>query len=200
METLQLKDIASYLPYGLKCHAAGEYIDNYDLESGLKILTVSGTFTDSYGERYIEAMYDGDQYEIFFNTDFFPILRPMSDLVKEIDGVVPIVELFKLYDSGSFGGNDRIKKESFPVIDYKWVHYPNINKNECILRYSVNDTVQSFRYNPELRRFLSRDDTYRRALGVAYQADLFDYLNAHHFDYRGLIEKGLATDINTLPK
>lgn len=24
--------------------------------------------------------------------------------------------------------------------------------------------------------------------------DLFDYLNAHHFDYRGLIEKGLALE------
>ena len=201
MEKLQLKDIASYLPYGLKCNAAGEWIDNDDPQSGPKILTVSGTFTDSYGERYIEAMYGGDKYEIF-NTDFFPILRPMSDLVKEIDGVVPIVELFKLYDSGSFGGENSIKRDPFPIIDYKWEYYPTINKDECILRYLIKfqegDRIHSFRYDPQLRRFSCYDDTYKRPLGVAYQADLFEYLSAHHFDYRGLIEKGLAIDVNTL--
>ena len=42
-------------------------------------------------------------------------------------------------------------------------------------------------------------------IGVRFQAfydtcynemyDLFDYLNAHHFDYRGLIEKDLALEV-----
>ena len=27
---------------------------------------------------------------------------------------------------------------------------------------------------------------------VSYMLDVIDWLNAHHFDYRGLIEKGLA--------
>lgn len=29
-------------------------------------------------------------------------------------------------------------------------------------------------------------------LGVYYKTDAIDWLNAHHFDYRGLIERGLA--------
>lgn len=28
-----------------------------------------------------------------------------------------------------------------------------------------------------------------------YSPDIFDWLNAHHFDYRGLIEKGLAIEV-----
>ena len=31
-------------------------------------------------------------------------------------------------------------------------------------------------------------------LGVNYKTDAIDWLNAHHFDYRGLIEKGLALE------
>lgn len=32
---------------------------------------------------------------------------------------------------------------------------------------------------------------------VAVDIDGFDWLNAHHFDYRGLIEKGLAIEVTT---
>ena len=35
-------------------------------------------------------------------------------------------------------------------------------------------------------------DKMTRGYTVHQQASLFDWLNAHHFDYRGLIEKGLA--------
>jgi hypothetical protein len=35
-------------------------------------------------------------------------------------------------------------------------------------------------------------DTMTRGYTIHQQTALFDWLNAHHFDYRGLIEKGLA--------
>ena len=35
-------------------------------------------------------------------------------------------------------------------------------------------------------------DTMTRGYTIHQQATLFDWLNSHHFDYRGLIEKGLA--------
>jgi hypothetical protein len=38
-------------------------------------------------------------------------------------------------------------------------------------------------------------DTMTRGYTVHQQAALFDWLNAHHFDYRGLIEKGLAIEV-----
>lgn len=33
---------------------------------------------------------------------------------------------------------------------------------------------------------------------ISYILDVIDWLNAHHFDYRGLIEKGLAIDCTKL--
>lgn len=33
---------------------------------------------------------------------------------------------------------------------------------------------------------------------ISYILDVIDWLNAHHFDYRGLIEKGLAVDATGL--
>ena len=33
---------------------------------------------------------------------------------------------------------------------------------------------------------------------ISYMLDVIDWLNAHHFDYRGLIEKGLALDATEL--
>ena len=33
---------------------------------------------------------------------------------------------------------------------------------------------------------------------ISYMLDVIDWLNAHHFDYRGLIEKGLAIDVTNL--
>ena len=33
---------------------------------------------------------------------------------------------------------------------------------------------------------------------ISYMLDVIDWLNSHHFDYRGLIEKGLAIDASEL--
>ena len=33
---------------------------------------------------------------------------------------------------------------------------------------------------------------------ISYMLDVIDWLNSHHFDYRGLIEKGLAIDATEL--
>ena len=33
---------------------------------------------------------------------------------------------------------------------------------------------------------------------ISYMLDVIDWLNSHHFDYRGLIEKGLAIDATHL--
>ena len=33
---------------------------------------------------------------------------------------------------------------------------------------------------------------------ISYMLDVIDWLNSHHFDYRGLIEKGLAIDATVL--
>ena len=45
---------------------------------------------------------------------------------------------------------------------------------------------------------LDEMDGYKQTFPVIYQdkaLSLLDWLNSHHFDYRGLIEKGLAIDV-----
>ena len=38
-------------------------------------------------------------------------------------------------------------------------------------------------------------EEYVSQIGYSFCAELIDWLNAHHFDYRGLIEKGLAIEV-----
>ena len=38
-------------------------------------------------------------------------------------------------------------------------------------------------------------EEYVSQVGYSFCAELIDWLNAHHFDYRGLIEKGLAIEV-----
>ncbi|NDV77881.1 hypothetical protein [Dysgonomonas sp. 511] len=191
MKELELKDIAGYLPYGLKVNSK----DDNDI----------GTITGIDLSNIIKVKYR----ELTFSETIFdikPILRPMSDLYKPSlpDGKIPIVELFEMYETREF---DTDKKYSVvfnaPIISCEWEVYDTIKKEEGVLRFlrktsNMGDLVCSFRYDPELRRFSMHDDTNRKPLGIAYQIDLFNYLFENHFDIYGLIEQGLAIDINTV--
>lgn len=186
---LELKNIAGYLPYELKCHAMGEHIDNDDTDSEPKTLTVTGTYTDSYNERYIESVYDGDKFEILFGTDFFPLLRPMSDLYKEIDGVVGIVELTKMILEPYLENIDGYGITVLPDDD---VAYKVVAFKGCEPLFDVmfdNDLVKGFVAMERSTEFI---------LPVHNQLDLFTYLFTHHYDIYNLIDKGLAIDINTI--
>lgn len=131
---LELKHLSCYLPYGLK-YKATEYNYNNVIDTlySLKTLSSSDEFgVDGYTSNWIK-----------------PILRPLSDLKKEIEvnGVrfVPLVELF-----GSW----------------------------AILSGNVD--------------VMSKVDLNSRSFNTTQK------LLELHFDVFGLIEKGLAIDINTL--
>lgn len=181
IKKLEIKHIAPYLPYGLKW-----YHSNKD---GTHPITL-------YNANTIISAVNNQNYKI--------VLRPMSDLYKEINGEVGIVELFKLYETRVF---DTDKKYDVvfdaPIISYEWVKYDTIKSEEGILRYlrktsNMGDLVHSFRYDPELRRFSMYDDTNRRPLAIAYQLELFSYLFANHYDIFGLLEQGLAINKNDI--
>lgn len=57
----------------------------------------------------------------------------------------------------------------------------------------------NFAIKPYLRPMSSMTDEERQEYGLVLCDELsinqFDWLNAHHFDYRGLIEKGLAIEV-----
>jgi len=70
---LELKHLAGYLPYGLKCLAQGECEKFFDMQG----IT---DFTDV--DLHETGRTVSEQYDI---EDVFPILRPLSDLTKEIE-------------------------------------------------------------------------------------------------------------------
>ena len=122
MMELELKHLAPYLPYGL------EIINNVNKKRELTIY-----YLNYWKESGVELK---------------PILRPLSDLTKEIK-----------HDGDKFT----------PCTDY----------------YYIKD---------ELEELSALDSSYIRYTRYNVVKVLFEL----HFDFFGLIEKGLAIDINTL--
>ena len=122
MMELELKHLAPYLPYGL------EIINNVNKKRELTIY-----YLNYWKESGVELK---------------PILRPLSDLTKEIK-----------HDGDKFT----------PCTDY----------------YYIKD---------ELEELSTLDSSYIRYTRYNVVKVLFEL----HFDFFGLIEKGLAIDINTL--
>ena len=128
-----------------------------------------------------------------------PFLRPMSDIVKEIEvngkKFIPLLALLKIISTTEH--EHKIVDIAFKtynmcgIISHAFVDYANETSN-------LGTLIYRFSYDLEFRRFGHFDKTRNIPLGVPFQVDLFDKLNEWHFDYRGLIEQGLAIDINTL--
>lgn len=157
MEKLELKNIVGYLPYGLK------------------ILNGWGDITT------LTCFYlDDDNNGVFFNIK--PILRPLSDLTKEIEvngeKFVPIEELFTL----AFGSHSEVNVKDFIGI---------VSCENCIEKLTLNIEYMCFKtdaitpdgegdWNPPFN-----------------QLQLFNKLYEWHFDIHGGIGTW-AININTL--
>jgi hypothetical protein len=105
-----------------------------------------------------------------------PILRPISDLYRIIThngkDIIPILELAKMIYSCEW--------ELYQLDDFLFA--------KCgLLVFFYSEYEKSFR--------LQKDDCDEFIIN---QYQLFDYMNELKIDYRGLIEAGLAIDVNTL--
>tara|TARA_R100001377_G_scaffold40581_1_gene22708 strand:+ start:176 stop:595 length:420 start_codon:yes stop_codon:yes gene_type:complete len=130
MEKLKLEHLAPYLPYGLKIIHNWEKVRDSrkePLKRWIKILEPSqlNIFTREDSQKHFK---------------WKPILRPLSDLTKEIEEGKPMF----------FPSHQLVK---------------HIENNQDIFNCSYNE---------------------------------INYLLRNHFDAFGLIEKGLAIDINTI--
>lgn len=155
MNRLELKHISSYLPYGLKWyHPKGK----------------TGLVT-TYNASTIIASVNNQGYKI--------VLRPMSDLIKELpDGTIPIMELAKI------ATGEEYKNYDIELTDYTVMCVDKDESAGFIIGLNSLDMTVTY------------EDVFNNPL--ENPIGLFDYLNQHHFDYRGLIEIGLAIDINTI--
>lgn len=76
---LELKHLAPYLPYGLKCQIMGEFIDD-EPDGKPRIFNIVG-IVDGEVITHKSGYISNVENEL---EDCFPILRPLSDLIKEI--------------------------------------------------------------------------------------------------------------------
>lgn len=91
---LELKHLSAYLPYRLKCNVMGEFIDDYAEPKIPKVFEIVGLDTN-----YVEYWKEGSTVtEQCVFSDCFPLLRPISDLIKPIDingkNIIPIEGMF----------------------------------------------------------------------------------------------------------
>jgi hypothetical protein len=167
---LELKDIACYFPYKLKCRidqCASAEICFIDLNDMIGVDTWDGI------DRNL------DYCDI---AHIKPILRPLSDLYKPcIDGKAPLLELAKMAfkkDEDFRLRGDKVELLSGGISRYEFY-------------FSADDT--SFR-----AKYLSSLTFCGEFRLIPNQYKLFQYLFEHHFDVNKLIPAGLAIDCNTL--
>lgn len=96
MKKLELKHLAPYLPYGLKCHCSELWVD--DGADDHEPITVEIVGLNEFVEIHEIGRTITEEYHY---CDVFPHFRPLSDLTKEIehDGekFVPIEEINELF-------------------------------------------------------------------------------------------------------
>ena len=132
-----------------------------------------------------------------FEHNFKPILRPLSDLTKEIDHngekIAPLEVIGKIIDD-----------------DYKCLHYDGLDyiigktvnprcgcpyDYDCMC-YDYHLFYKDFNFYSTVYQDGNSDDIIDEITHESYE--LVQKLIEWHFDVFELIEKGLAIDINTL--
>jgi hypothetical protein len=157
---IELKHLAPYSPYGLKC----EILDYQSDYVGEKYLTIKGYYL--LNDKPYFNFHNGRDYAGKNTTQFKPILRPLSDLTLDI--------INKFYENKSENG----------IILKKYIT-TNTMAITLIASYKMmGDDFTDF--------IISRNSV------VNTNYWLVKLLLKNHFDIFGLIEKGLAIDINTL--
>ncbi|MFC3353723.1 hypothetical protein [Sphingobacterium zeae] len=151
------------------------------LPYGLKVETPKGLHTLKGIDTVFDAIglcywLDGNK-EVSFSIDCKPVLRPLSDLIKviEYDGR-KFIPMHRLKDGGTYLNEFRF---------LEWKGYSAIDNEE-------HETC----YDPETMSF---NQFYRGDSRMCTkQYEKMQLLFKWHFDVFGLIEKGLAIDINSI--
>jgi len=184
MEKLELKHLAPYLPYQLECYGASE-IWHLEGLSHRKIWIKNS--------RGFQTMDYGD-----FEADYSILLHPLSDLTKQIDcpefmgeKFVPIVELAKIADIDT-------SDEDYHAVSFNDIHAVKFNIENDDDDYTHVCFAYDSYNNFGVHKRRSTEDHNGDIFHVPHQFELWSKCFEWHFDVFGLIEKGLAIDINTL--
>lgn len=207
---LTLREIVPYLPYGLKAKLSQEGVFNLDSEYrneyAYRICTITDFTTyskDLGGSIKVDKTKD---YRFDFDSlsEIEIILRPLSDLIKEIEvngeKFVPLQKLCRL-----FAYNEQYKKDWIFNSEENYAFNGGSNRNnfnkDLIYFCSASDPItnREFGYYSISKKFYLKNNRDKEDLTyVVNQYDAMQKLFEWHFDVFGLIEAGLAIDINTL--
>ena len=169
---LELKHLASYLPYKLKVASGDWYDEDCKLDRiGTMVMNYDNYTPNNISINQLCGNIDG-KFTIYgvIKRKAKPILRPLSDLTKEIDGVVHLVNIANLY----------LKPRKH-----------TIDNNRAVSKHGYLE------FEISTNRFFERDGG-SELFQPTYSFYMIEYLFQHHFDVYGLIEKGLAVDINNI--
>ena len=192
---LELKHLAPYLPYGLNIDTS--YWDDEPSPIGKNIISemTQDDVICSYGwasthGRMIQQEYSIDRIK--------PILRPLSDLTKDIEhNGEKFVALVKLYETAYYGIFKYVTPYKINFIDQEDNSLGLVVRDEDEERNGFTLNFPTDHYNWfEFRLTLDNENLSHNM--TLNQFQLFEKLFEWHFDVFGLIEKGLAIDINTI--
>lgn len=178
METhLTIKHLAGYLPYGLKFLPT-----HYNPDKRIDTL------------YYLSTINSSEEFSVNGYTSNYikPILRPLSDLIKEIEvSREKFVPLLKIAESlGIKYSKYKINGNSIDfVLDTSYKRPNTKTKEPRKTRFWFNN-------------YKAGTFAFTGCIAMIYlnQIEAIEKLYEWHFDIHGLIEKGLAIDINTLNK
>lgn len=164
-----LQKLNPYLPYDLVVMSG----DSYDTDDRLEH---KGVMTYGHSSDDNSRSKDFSITEIAFSENNIvtrlgvikrrvkPVLKPLSDLYKEIDGEVGIVEIFRMFG----------------------IYHENICVTNCGLKYNDGAEWLLFDWSYSAQSFIDSDG------GIYLNMESITYLFQHHYDVYDLHSKGLC--------
>ncbi|OPC11948.1 hypothetical protein BAX93_05455 [Elizabethkingia meningoseptica] len=183
MDKLELKDIAPYFQYDL-------IFKNKTTQNNYRLRTI-----DIRSDGFISLKFSDSNLAItdFMEDEdgsimkFIPLLRPMSDLTKEIT-----------HNGEKFVPMEKLAQIAFERIDAFHIH----SDIEIITAYKADkkEAYITLKYDVDNKSFVVSvldENLFRtRNLATKNQYDLFQKLCEWHIDFQDLIGRGLAINLN----
>lgn len=186
-----------------KCIAEQAIYGDLRIQVGDSIRITNGAFTEYRGEyvRYVEFECRDSTGMLNINK-IKPILRPMSDLTKEITHkgynddkpFVPLVHLFQ------FLMGEKLNKQDYKKCEISYLNSVSPGDHDddfyAVMNFEDFKLEVSDQGIPYLYKVDDNGDYKLHIISIGQY--YYDLLNFWHFDTRNLIDKGEAIDVNTL--
>jgi hypothetical protein len=194
MKKLELKHFKNYFDYDLNIlitSADGEEIlplTGMYKKDGTEIVQISNT------DYYLDS--DENEFKIQ------PILRPITDLIKEIEHngkiIIPIIDLFNLKTQHTSDKLERYYIENDTAILQLQESINPDRISSSIDFFEIDLEAGSVAFSLVTEFYLEGEKVDDRFFLLGNEQKMYEYLRELLFDTDGLIATGLAIDINTL--